>query len=297
MKAWVSAARTVAVVLAFGSAIEAKAQTPLAVEREPPLATRPMAPPPIPVPQPGGGLPVVETPVVPAPLVVPPGPPPVAVPAPVVPDPMPAPAVPPPPVAAPHPAPPPPTPPAQATPEAPPPVVTPPPAPVEPVPPPTPVVPPKPPAPVAEDVTLEARPVLFVTGITTWEAAEEKLGGVFTTLGKALEKLGIEATEGPLVEYIESDSDDVGFKAMVPIAAEPKGKLPKGVKFGRSPAGKALKFHHDGPIDDLEEVYTRIDDELGRRGLDAKSIVERFDANALASVEDRGVVDVYVLLK
>jgi effector-binding domain-containing protein len=86
---------------------------------------------------------------------------------------------------------------------------------------------------------------------------------------------------------------------MLPLAAAPKAdaRLPKGVKVGQSPAGRALEFRHDGPIDDLEEVYARIDDEMSRLGLEAKSILERYDVNALGSEEDRTVLDVWVLVK
>lgn len=151
--------------------------------------------------------------------------------------------------------------------------------------------------PTTEEVEMKPRPVLFVTGVTTWDQAEEKLGSVFATLAQAAKKLGIAEPGAPLVEYIESDSDDVGFRAMLPVSAPPKGKLPKGVKAGQSPGGKALRFRHNGPLDDLEEVYGRIDDELAKRGVEAKTILEQYDGDALASPEDRVVVDVYVFVK
>lgn len=150
---------------------------------------------------------------------------------------------------------------------------------------------------VPVEVEVAARPVIFVTGVTTWDKAEEKLGGVFVTLAEAVKKLGVQQSGPPLVEYIESDSDDVGFRAMVPIEVAPKGKLPKGVKVGKSTGGKALKFRHAGPLDDLEEVYGRIDDELTKRNLDTRTIVEEYDPDALASPEDRVVMDIYVFPK
>lgn len=150
---------------------------------------------------------------------------------------------------------------------------------------------------VPVEVEVEARSVIFVTGVTTWEKAEEKLGGVFVQLAQAAKKLGVQQAGPPLVEYIESDSDDVGFRAMVPIDAAPKGKPPKGVKIGKSTGGKALKFRHAGPLDDLEEVYGRIDDELAKRNVDTRAIVEEYDADALASPEDRVVMDIYVFPK
>lgn len=314
-----------AVIAATGGA---SAQTaPLAIETQPPLATRPVAPAPVLVPQPSGPPLAAQAPAPVAPIVIPPGPGPVAVPEVPKPSPLPTPAqapvlqsqtpphaptaeTPKPAEAAPAtpapvtPAPATPAPaappadgakPAEAAPPAPTPPSTPQPAPQATQQP----APPAAPKPATVEIVLAAKPVLFVTGVTTWEKAEDKLGSVFDKLSEAAKKLGLEPTEGPLVEYIESDSDDVGFKAMLPLAAAPKAdaKLPKGVKVGKSPAGRALEFRHDGPIDDLEEVYARIDEEMSRLGLEAKSILERYDVNALGSEEDRTVVDVWVLVK
>lgn len=305
-----------AVITATGGA---GAQTvPLAIETQPPLATRPIAPAPVLVPQPSGPPLAVQAPAPVAPIVIPPGPGPVAVPEVPKPSPLPAPAPAPilqsqtpphapaateapkpaeAPPSAPAPTPAPVAPPADAAKPADVPA-----APAAPQPAPQATQQPAPPAapkPATVEIVLKAKPVLFVTGVTTWEKAEDKLGSVFEKLADAAKKLGLEPTEGPLVEYIESDSDDVGFKAMLPLAAAPKAdaKLPKGVKVGQSPAGRALEFRHDGPIDDLEEVYARIDDEMSRLGLEAKSILERYDVNALGSEEDRTVLDVWVLVK
>ncbi len=352
----------VLVALGAGLAGEATAQTTpmLAIEREPPTATRPVFTPPVMVPPAmPGAAPTISGPPVPAqPIIVPPGPGPVAMPEvpkpsaplaplpvasppaaqhPIVPAPQPAPVTPPPapaepapvtpapaepapvvttppvptpppaatveptaPTAAPAPAPAaaPPTPPAaDAAPASPPPgAVTP------PATPPVVAAPPVPQPPVKlqlvpVEVEVTPRPVLYVTGRTTWEAAEEKLGGAFTLLSDAARKSGAKGVGAPLVEYIETDAEDVGYRAMLPVEALPKGKLPKTVKTGQSPGGKALKFRHNGPLDDLEEVYARIDDELAKRSIDTKSIVEEYDEDALASPEDRVVMDIYVFPK
>ena len=356
-----SVASGLAMLAVAGAAVAQTTGAPtLAIERQPPIGTQPVAPAPVLVPQVSGPPMVTQPPVVPAPVVVPPGPPPVAVPAPIAPSPVfvletpktqgssaPKPAEAP--AAASTPAPaeseakpaepkpaegtsePKPTapessdpaasapapvapstaapaePPAAAPkPEAPAATPAPAPAPAQPVvplaePPAAPAPAPAPEAtetgPTTEEVEMTPRPVLFVTGVTTWDPAAEKLGSVFAALAQAAKKLGIAEPGAPLVEYIESDSDDVGFRAMLPVSAPPKGKLPKGVKAGRSPGGKALRFRHNGPLDDLEEVYGRIDDELAKRGVEAKTILEQYDGDALASPEDRVVVDVYVFVK
>jgi effector-binding domain-containing protein len=149
-----------------------------------------------------------------------------------------------------------------------------------------------------EAAQFAARPVLFVTGNTTWDDAEEKMGSAFTALARAVKATGAKPAGGPMVQYIESEDDVVGYKAMLPVEKAPKtNKLPKGVKLGTSPSGKAWKFVHNGSLDDLEEVYARIDDWLAAKKLESTAVIEVYDEDALASPEDRVVVDVWVFAK
>jgi effector-binding domain-containing protein len=178
------------------------------------------------------------------------------------------------------------------------PVVPPAPATAEPAAPPAPPVIAKPVVAEPEAARFEARPVLFVTGNTTWDDAEEKMSSAFTALARAVKATGAKPAGGPMVQYIESEGDVVGYKAMLPIDKAPKtNKLPKGVKLGTSPSGKAWKFVHNGSLDDLEEVYARIDDWLAAKKLESTAVIEVYDEDALASPEDRVVVDVWVFAK
>ncbi len=306
------------IALAFALALApttpvAFAQTPLAIERDPPIATRPVAPAPVLVPSPTPGAPpmVAAPPLSAAPVVVPPGPAPIAVPEAPKPSLAPIPAAPPLATSTPAPAAPPPvgeppatTPPSEAAPPVPP---APAPAPSEPAP--TTAAPATPPAPppvaapapdplsAPEEVTVAPRAVLFVTGTTTWDDAEEEMGKAFAALAQTLRKSNAKSAGGPLVQYIETEGDDVGYKAMLPFEGPAPTRLPKTVKVGRSPGGRALEFRHAGALDDLEVVYARIDDVLQQRGLETTSIVEQYDEDALASPEDRVVMRILVFLK
>lgn len=358
-----------AAVAFVGSAGAGLAQTSpggvpqLAIEREPPTATKPVFAPPILVPPavPGGAAGVTAPPVPPQAIPIPPGPAPVAVPVPVqtpvtvvpnvpapaassAPAPQTAPVVSPPasggsagsdpapvtppapppseapaPVPGPAPAPqvpPQPTPSGPTPPSGPSPVETAPsssapvaPAPVAPAPTapqggaPVPAAPSEAvtPAPKAklmiEEVTVEARPALFATGTTTGDKAEAVFDRLFQELADAVTKLGAKPVSGPIIEYVDTDGDSMVFRVMVPLAEAPKGKPPKGIKVGPTRGGKALLFRNEGPIEDLEEVYGRIDDELTKRGLDEAAMVEVYDADALTSPEDRTILHIWVLLK
>ncbi|MDK9697596.1 MAG: GyrI-like domain-containing protein [Siculibacillus sp.] len=145
-----------------------------------------------------------------------------------------------------------------------------------------------------EEVVLPARPVLSIEGRGAWETAEDKLGSAFERLAIAAKKAGSEPAGAPLVEYVESDEETFSFVVMLPIDRKPGGKLPKGIKVGLSPSGPALRFSPSPNADDLEEVYARIDDHLTEKGLTLGMVIEEYGEDAIASPEDRVVVDIYV---
>lgn len=156
----------------------------------------------------------------------------------------------------------------------------------------------KPVATPPEEVDLPARPVLSYEGTGQWEEAEDKLGAAFEALAIAAKKAGVKPAGAPLVQYVESDENGFSFVVMLPVDKAPaKGKLPKGIKSETSPAGPALRFSPNVAGDDLEEVYARIDDYLTSKGLTLSSMVEEYGEDAIASPEDRVVVDVYVFVE
>jgi hypothetical protein len=145
-----------------------------------------------------------------------------------------------------------------------------------------------------EEVDLPERPVLSVEGNGTWEEADDKLGSAFETLAIAAKKAGVKPAGAPLVEYVESDDAGFSFVVMLPIDKAAKGKLPKGVKAGVSPSGPALRFTPSVTTDDLDEVYARIDAYLAENGLTLTTMIQEYGEDAIASPEDRVVVDIYV---
>ena len=147
-----------------------------------------------------------------------------------------------------------------------------------------------------EEVDLPERPVLSYEGSGAWEEAEDKLGTAFEQLAIAANKVGVKPDGAPMVQYVESDESGFSFVVMLPIDKAPaKGKpLPKGIKSEVSLSGPALRFSPSAAGDDLEEVYARIDDYLTQKGLALSTMVEEYGDDAIASPEDRVVVDIYV---
>jgi effector-binding domain-containing protein len=87
---------------------------------------------------------------------------------------------------------------------------------------------------------------------------------------------------------------------MIPLAAKPQGKpaLPAGVELGTSPAGKAIKFQHRGPYDEIESTYNLITAFLDEKGLEAQDLfIEEYLTDTKES-DDVGLeADIYVFLK
>ncbi|MEJ1159763.1 GyrI-like domain-containing protein [Prosthecomicrobium sp. N25] len=148
---------------------------------------------------------------------------------------------------------------------------------------------------VPVDVTLTARPVLYVTGKSNWDDAEESLGQSLNAIFSAIGKANLKAAGPAMIEYLDSGDDDFQFKAMVPIEKAPKTAPSKDVKVGESPAGPALKFVHQGSFEDLEEVYNRIDDYLVSKSLSMKKVYEEYETDPVTTAPDKMVTNIYVV--
>jgi effector-binding domain-containing protein len=237
-----------AAVVAYGAAglIAASAQTTVAPPR--PVETQPLPP------LPGAPAPPAA-PAVPALPAVPPAPPPT--------------------VAAPSPPAPPPA------------AQTPPPAPI----------PPPPPAAVAgqetlapppvdsstpDTVELAARPAATLRGQATWDEGYDKLTQSFQRLQSEMDKAGVRVTGKPLATFLETDDTGFRFQALLPVATPPAVRppgLPADIAFGSTPAGKAIRFVHKAPYDDIDSTYEAVSAYLDTKGIEVKdSFTEEYVA-------------------
>lgn len=146
-----------------------------------------------------------------------------------------------------------------------------------------------------ESVTLAAKPVLYATGKSSWDDAEQSLGNALNALYAAIAKGNLKAAGPPMIEYLDSGDEDFQFKAMVPVEKSPKTAPSKDVKIGQSPAGPALKFVHRGSFEDLEEVYNRIDDYLVSKSLDMKKVYEEYETDPGTTPPEKMVTNIYVV--
>ncbi|OAI30803.1 transcription activator effector-binding protein [Methylosinus sp. R-45379] len=145
-----------------------------------------------------------------------------------------------------------------------------------------------------------ARPVLKLRGQGTWADGLKTLSEAIANLRIAASKTGLTVDGRPLVAFTETDDNGFHFEAMLPLTRPPeaKTKFEHGVEAGASPAGKALKFQHRGPYEEIDSTYEAITAFLDEKGLDTKNLfVEEYLTELKTSDDDGLEVDIYVFLK
>lgn len=164
----------------------------------------------------------------------------------------------------------PPPPPAAVSPAAPVPA-----APVTPVPTTRPTLIPEPGDPVnVDEVVLQAKSVLILSGTSGWDDGLKNLRAAFARMEADLSKLGLAPRGRPLAVFTQTTDDNFSFEAMIPIdaAPSPAPALSTEMRFGSTPSGKAFRFVHKGPYDDIDSTYETITTYLEAKDLVAKDV-------------------------
>jgi effector-binding domain-containing protein len=147
-------------------------------------------------------------------------------------------------------------------------------------------------------VVLPERTIVFVTGQSNWDSAQDTLIDYFKSLDEYLDKFGIKPNGPPMTIYTETDDHGFRFRAAVPVAQAPKNP-PKGdIAVGKAPSGKALKFVHRGTYEALDSTYEAITDYLDDKGIDAQDVfIEEYASGPLRRGDGKLVINVFVPVK
>ncbi|WP_371423547.1 GyrI-like domain-containing protein [Tardiphaga sp.] len=166
-----------------------------------------------------------------------------------------------------------------------------------------PVTPPATPAPVqtadpfGEEITLTPKQMVTFVGKANWDSAFDTLMDAFKQVTTVLDKQGIKSSGNSMIVYTATDDTGFTFLAEIPVDQEVKN-LPKTMKMGLSPDGKALKFVHRGSYDNMDNTYEAITNHLDDKKLEAKdTFIEEYMTDPLKTAEDKLVINVYVPLK
>jgi len=152
----------------------------------------------------------------------------------------------------------------------------------------------------SQTVELAARPALALKGEAPLDGAQKSIADALGKLNAVAGKAGVKPSGKPIAVFSETSDKTIRFEAMLPLetAPEAKGKLEGGVEVGATPAGKALKFEHRGPYEDIESTYEAITAFLDEKGLDTKDrFIEEYISDLADSEDEEGEVDIYIFVK
>jgi effector-binding domain-containing protein len=149
-----------------------------------------------------------------------------------------------------------------------------------------------------DEVMLKAKPVLTLSGTSEWDGGLKNLRAAFAKIEQELARLNLKPGGRPLAVYTQTTDDNFNFDAMVPIEAAPATPptdLPKDMRLGETPSGKAWRFVHKGPYDEIDSTYETITTYLEAKDIVARdAFIEEF-ANDIADPADAGLeVNIFV---
>jgi len=125
-----------------------------------------------------------------------------------------------------------------------------------------------------DEVTLPARPAAVLSGRSTWDEGFTQLKATFARIEAALKPLGVAPTGRPVAIFVETDDLGFRYEAMIPVdrmIEGPPAAMPE-LRAGMTPSGKALRFVHESPYDDIDTTYETITAYLDAKGVTVKDI-------------------------
>jgi effector-binding domain-containing protein len=130
------------------------------------------------------------------------------------------------------------------------------------------------------EVTLPGKPAVIISGTSTSEEGFTTIRNAFKKLEEELGKAGIAPAGRPLAIFQQFNPDgSFQYDALIPIERAPEGKtlLTNEIRFGATPAGKALRFSHKAPYEEVENTYDMIEIYLEAKGITVQDpIIEEF---------------------
>ena len=146
-----------------------------------------------------------------------------------------------------------------------------------------------------EEVTLAAKPIIYLKGTATWDTAFDTLVDAFKSVQGFVDREKLKSAGPFMTIYTATDDTGFQFEAALPLEEEPKN-APKGdLTMGKSPDGRALKFVHRGSYDAMDATYDAITNYLDEKKLDAKDLfIEQYVSDPLTTPQDKLVIDIFV---
>lgn len=150
-----------------------------------------------------------------------------------------------------------------------------------------------------DEVTLEARPALVLSGKTTWDDLYGTFRKAIADLSLLAQAQGAVASGPAMIRFVSSSDDSVDYEAILPVRAIDKpAESYAPAKPGQTPAGKALRFVHHGGYDTIEQTYDEITNHLDERSITAEdAFVEEYVRDPATTPETGLATFIYVFPK
>lgn len=146
-----------------------------------------------------------------------------------------------------------------------------------------------------EDVMLPAKPAAVLAGESTWDDGFNNLSASFARINEALAKAGLSPAGRPIAVFLSADDTSFRYEAMVPLAATPPGEIAPGITAGLTPAGRALRFVHKAPYDEIDTTYEAITAYLDSKNMTAKDqFIEEYPSTMKDPSDPEFEINVYV---
>jgi effector-binding domain-containing protein len=149
-----------------------------------------------------------------------------------------------------------------------------------------------------EEVTLTAKPIVYVKGTGAWDSAFATISGALKKVEAYVDKAGLKADGLPMTIFTATDDHGFDYQAAIPLAQLPKDPPHGEIAAGQSPEGRALKFVHRGSYEAMDDTYEAITNHLDEKRLESKDmLIEQYVTDPATSDGKNLVVNVLVPIK
>jgi AraC family transcriptional regulator len=102
--------------------------------------------------------------------------------------------------------------------------------------------------------------MVYVSRSATLKSGEiaKTMGAAFEVLGKFLHTNRVAPAGPPIAVFRTGDNQNVAVDVGFPVLQPPSSMSSGDVKFGSTPAGRALKAVHHGPYETINQTYQEI---------------------------------------
>jgi len=148
-----------------------------------------------------------------------------------------------------------------------------------------------------EEVTLTAKPIVYVKGTGTWDSAFATISGALKKVKASADKAGLKVDGLPMTIFTSTDDHGFDYQAAMPLAEAPKEPPHGDISVGQSPQGRALKFVHRGSYEAMDDTYEAITNYLDEKRLESKNVlIEQYVTDPVTADEKNLVVNIFVLI-